>query len=142
MDLPARAALVVVVLIVAALAWTVLTARRGRLVTTTTAADLPAVWSGRAGSTLTLVQISSEQCSSCSRARAVWQRAIGTVDGATHLEVDAADHLPLVRELDILTTPTTLVYDGDGVLRGRVVGAPTAAQARDALAAVPIGAHS
>ena len=54
-----------------------------------------------------------------------------------HIEIDAAERLDLARELGIMRTPTTLVLDSDGVVVARMDGAPSEAQAREALEAVP-----
>jgi hypothetical protein len=46
------------------------------------------------------------------------------VDGVRHVELDAESHLELVRRLDILRTPTTLVLDSTGAVVKRASGAP------------------
>ena len=51
----------------------------------------------------------------------------------THVEVDAEDHLELVRRLGILRTPTTLVLDATGREITRAAGAPRAVQVLAAL---------
>jgi len=45
-----------------------------------------------------------------------------------HIEVDAERNLELVRKLDIRSTPTTLVLNGEGVEIGRAIGAPKRAE--------------
>ena len=64
------------------------------------------------------------------------ERVAATTPGVVHVDVDVTDHLALGERLDVRSTPTVLVLDGDGVERARVVGAPTLAQARAAVAAV------
>lgn len=138
MDLTARIVLVVAALGVAGAAWALVRRGRGRVRPAagagSSAADLPAAWSTRTGNRLTLVQISSEHCSTCAQSLRVWRAAIDDGgDGVELVHVDAADHLDLVAELGVRTVPTTLLYDGDGVLVGRVVGAPTTTTAADAV---------
>jgi hypothetical protein len=57
----------------------------------------------------------------------------GIVPGVTHIEIDAEDHLDLVRELDILKTPTVLVLDADGLVVRRATGQPRKADVIAAL---------
>ena len=46
------------------------------------------------------------------------------VPGVVHIEVDAESHLELVRQLDVIRTPTVLVLDSTGRIRTRATGAP------------------
>ncbi len=55
------------------------------------------------------------------------------VPGVSHIEIDAEDHLDLVRELDILKTPTVLVLDADGRVVRRATGLPRKADVIAAL---------
>jgi hypothetical protein len=54
--------------------------------------------------------------------------------GVTHVELDAAEHMELVRHLRVLRTPTVLLLDPAGHETGRSSGAMSLAQAREALA--------
>jgi protein-disulfide isomerase len=45
-----------------------------------------------------------------------------------HIEIDAEKNLELVRKLDIRSTPTTLVLNGEGIEIGRAIGAPKRAE--------------
>ena len=54
----------------------------------------------------------------------------------THVEVDAEEHLDLVRRLGVLRTPTTLVLDASGREITRASGAPRAGQVLAALEGV------
>jgi thioredoxin-related protein len=45
-----------------------------------------------------------------------------------HIEVDAEKNLDLVRKLDIRSTPSTLVLNGEGVEIGRAIGAQKRAE--------------
>lgn len=140
MDLGGRVALLVAVLTLAFGAWALIRASRGRLRPEQRSATLPQAWAQGGGSALTLVQVSSARCSACVHSARVWRAALADRPAVAFVEVRAEDHLDLVRELGILTTPTTLVYDGDGALRGRVTGAPSPAQATAALQHEPMGA--
>jgi len=55
------------------------------------------------------------------------------VPGVAHVEIDAEDHLDLVRELDIRRTPTVLFLDADGVQRKHASGLPRKADVIAAL---------
>ncbi len=56
------------------------------------------------------------------------------VPGVHHVEIDAEDRLELVRELEILKTPTVLVLDADGrIAVRRATGQPRKADVIAAL---------
>lgn len=55
------------------------------------------------------------------------------VPGVAHVELDAEDHLELVRALDIRRTPTVLFLDASGVVRKQASGQPRKA---DVIAAI------
>jgi thiol-disulfide isomerase/thioredoxin len=76
------------------------------------------------GERATLVQFSSAFCRPCVATRHVLGAVAGTVPGVRHIEVDAESHLGLVRELGIMTTPTTLLVDRAGRIRRRATGVP------------------
>jgi hypothetical protein len=65
----------------------------------------------------------------------------GVVPGVEHVEVDAEHHLELVRRLDVLRTPTTLVLDRDGREVSRASGALRKEQVLAALAQAVPGAQ-
>src|SRR3954451_14586558 len=88
---------------------------------------------GELGERATLVQFSSAFCAPCRATRRVLGEVAGLVPGVTHVEIDAEDHLDLVRALDILKTPTVLVLDADGRVVRRATGQPRKA---DVIAAV------
>jgi thiol-disulfide isomerase/thioredoxin len=85
------------------------------------------------GERATLVQFSSAFCAPCRATRRVLGEIAGMVPGVTHVEIDAEDHLDLVRELDILKTPTVLVLDADGRVVRRASGQPRRADVIAAL---------
>ena len=53
-----------------------------------------------------------------------------------HIDIDAESHLELVRRLDIRSTPTTIILDGNGQEVARAVGAPKREQVLNALASI------
>lgn len=77
------------------------------------------------GERATLLQFSSAFCAPCRATRRVLGEVAGIVPGVAHVEVDAEQHLDLVRRLGILRTPTTLVLDGQGREVSRASGAPS-----------------
>lgn len=85
------------------------------------------------GERATLVQFSSAFCAPCRATRRVLAEVAGMVPGVSHVEIDAEDHLELVRELDILKTPTVLVLDADGRIVRRATGQPRKADVIAAL---------
>ncbi|HUR14065.1 MAG TPA: thioredoxin family protein [Mycobacteriales bacterium] len=97
----------------------------GRLRPRAAAEDLRALLPGAAGERATLVQFSSAFCAPCRATRRVLSEVADVVPGVTHLEVDAESHLELVRHLNVLKTPTTLVLDADGREVRRAVGQPS-----------------
>lgn len=96
------------------------------------AADLGAPTGSRA----TFVQLSSETCAPCRSTAAVLRDLTAAEPGVAHVELDAAERIDLVRRFGVLRTPTVLVLDGAGAVRGRFSGGTTPAQARAALDAV------
>ncbi|MFJ7071511.1 thioredoxin family protein [Streptomyces sp. NPDC098781] len=88
---------------------------------------------GELGERATLVQFSSAFCAPCRATRRVLGEVAGLVPGVTHVEIDAEDHLDLVRRLEILKTPTVLVLDADGRVVRRATGQPRKADVIAAL---------
>lgn len=85
------------------------------------------------GERATLVQFSSAFCAPCRATRLVLADVAEVVPGVAHVEVDAESQLELVRRLDILRTPTTVVLDAQGREVTRAAGAPTKEQVLTAL---------
>ncbi len=85
------------------------------------------------GERATLVQFSTAFCQPCRAARATLAHVAADTEGVVHVEIDAEHHLDLVRRLNILRTPTTLVLDGSGRIVRRATGAPRLAEVRAAL---------
>jgi len=91
---------------------------------------------GPLGQQATLVQFSTAFCAPCRPTRQILTQVAGMVDGVTHIEVDAAARLDLVRRLRISSTPTVLVLGPDGAIAKRAVGLPRKADVIAALGAV------
>jgi thiol-disulfide isomerase/thioredoxin len=91
---------------------------------------------GPLGPQATLVQFSTAFCAPCRPTRQILTQVAGMVDGVTHVEVDAAARLDLVRRLRISSTPTVLVLGPDGAVAKRAVGLPRKADVIAALGTV------
>lgn len=76
------------------------------------------------GERATFVQFSSAFCAPCRVTRRTLGEVVEVVPGVAHLEIDAEHHLELVRRLDVLRTPTTLILDSAGHEATRAAGAP------------------
>lgn len=87
----------------------------------------------RLGERATLVQFSSAFCAPCRATRRVLTEVAAMVPGISHVEIDAEEHLDLVRRLDIRKTPTVLVLDADGRIVRRATGQPRKADVIAAL---------
>jgi len=103
-----------------------------------TPSTIPATWasSWRVGRQATLVQFSTAFCAPCRPTRQILAQVADMVDGVTHVEIDAASRLDLVRRLRINSTPTILVLGPDGAIIRRAVGLPRKADVIAALAPV------
>lgn len=144
---PARIALVLAVLGLATLGWLLLRSRRGRVREVTGRARLSGLFPGLSPQGPAVVQISSAHCSTCAQSVRAWTRALDADRGEGTLrrenagedaavafrEIDAENHLDAVRALNILTTPTSLLFDATGALVGRVTGAPRGPEAAAAV---------
>lgn len=87
----------------------------------------------RMGERATVVQFSSAFCQPCRATRRILEEVTVMVPGVAHVELDAEDHLELVRALDIRRTPTVLFLDASGVVRKQASGQPRKA---DVIAAI------
>jgi thiol-disulfide isomerase/thioredoxin len=85
------------------------------------------------GRQATLVQFSTAFCAPCRPTRQILAQVAGMTDGVTHVEIDAADRLDLVRRLRINSTPTVLVLGPDGAVVKRAAGLPRKADVIAAL---------
>jgi thiol-disulfide isomerase/thioredoxin len=85
------------------------------------------------GERATLVQFSTAFCQPCRATRRVLSEVTELVAGVAHVEIDAEQHLELVRRLAILRTPTVLVLDAAGRVVKRASGQPRRADVIAAL---------
>lgn len=85
------------------------------------------------GERATLVQFSSAFCQPCRATRRVLAEVSALVPGVSHIEIDAEARLELVRELEIVATPTVLVLDARGNVVRRASGQPRKADVIAAL---------
>ncbi len=134
--LPPHVEVLVATLVLATVAGLIWRRRQGRVRDTAPAdsllpllADLGA----QPGARATLLQFSSAFCAPCRATRTTLQQVAALVPGVAHVEVDAEQHLDVVRRLDVRKTPTTLVLDAQGRETKRASGAPRKA---DVLAAL------
>jgi len=89
------------------------------------------------GERATLVQFSSAFCAPCRATRALLTDVASGLEGVEAVEIDAESHLDLVRELDVMRTPTTFVLDARGMIVTRAAGLPKRDQVLRVLAAIP-----
>jgi thiol-disulfide isomerase/thioredoxin len=76
------------------------------------------------GPQATLLQFSSSFCAPCRAARQLLADVADRNAGVTHVEIDVADRLDLVRLLDVRRTPTLFVLGPQGQITGRASGLP------------------
>ncbi len=76
------------------------------------------------GHRATLVQFSTEFCAPCRAARRILNQVAEAEAGVAHIEVDLTQRPDLASRLNILQTPTVLLLDGRGEVRGRIGGLP------------------
>ena len=110
--------------------------RAGRPLAAGPRADVLTDIGGPLGPQATLVQFSTEFCAPCRPTRQILGQVAGMVDGVSHVELDAAERLDLVRRLRINSTPTVLVLGPDGAVAQRAVGVPRKADVIAALGSV------
>jgi thiol-disulfide isomerase/thioredoxin len=87
------------------------------------------------GERATLLQFSSSLCAPCRATRQVLADIAGSTDGVTHVEIDVADRVDLVRVLDVRRTPTMFLLGPDGQVASRASGA---ARREEVLAALGV----
>jgi len=76
------------------------------------------------GDKATLVQFSSAFCAPCRATRRILADVASMTVGVAHVEIDAESRLDLVRDLNVLRTPTVLVLASDGRIVRRGSGQP------------------
>jgi thiol-disulfide isomerase/thioredoxin len=121
---------VLVATTVAGLVWR---ARQGRIRNATGRFDVLRELAEQPGERATLVQFSSAFCAPCRATRRLLKDVAAVTPGVRHVEVDAEEHLDLVRRHNILKTPTTLVLDRHNNITQRAAGQPRKEQILAAL---------
>ena len=106
--------------------------REGRLRSRDTREDLRPLLAEH-GERATLLQFSSAFCAPCRATRRTLADVAAVVPGVVHVELDAESHLDVVRRLNVLKTPTTLVLDAAGREAFRASGQPRKAEVLAAL---------
>ncbi|WP_344839225.1 thioredoxin family protein [Actinocorallia longicatena] len=81
-------------------------------------------WDFDLGERATLVQFSSAFCAPCRATKRILGEVAEMIPGVSHVEIDAESRLDLVRDLNILKTPTVLVLDRAGKIVQRAAGQP------------------
>ncbi len=76
------------------------------------------------GERATLVQFSSAFCQPCRATRLLLQDIAKDLPGVAHVEIDAENHLDLIRHLEVRRTPTVFLLDQHGAIRKRATGLP------------------
>jgi thiol-disulfide isomerase/thioredoxin len=76
------------------------------------------------GENVTLLQFSSNFCSSCQQTSNLLESIEKSQKGLLHIDQDISERLDLAQTFGILKTPTTLVLDSKGIVISRIVGAP------------------
>jgi thiol-disulfide isomerase/thioredoxin len=143
MTVPPTQLVVLVVLVAATVVLGALwKARQGKVRATPARRDPGVDWAARGvglGERATFVLLSAQVCASCRSTARVLRDVAEREAGVEHHELDVEDHLDVVRELGVLTTPTVLVLDAGGAQVARSSGGMSPAQARRALeAASPV----
>ena len=85
------------------------------------------------GEKATLLQFSSSFCQPCRATKLLLSDVASSIPGVAHVEINAEEHLPLVRELGINRTPTTLILDKTGTIRGKASGLPKRSEVLESL---------
>jgi thiol-disulfide isomerase/thioredoxin len=76
------------------------------------------------GERATLLQFSSAFCAPCRATRRILADVAGMTSGVAHIEIDAESRLDLVRQFNVLRTPTVLVLAANGSIVRRASGQP------------------
>ncbi|GAA5065881.1 thioredoxin family protein [Nocardia callitridis] len=99
---------------------------------------------GVTGTGPAVLHFSADWCGPCSAVRRVVTEATGQLADAAapplDLEVDIDDEAALARELNVLSLPTTFVFDTEGRERFRISGVPKVTDLRSALEPLTVAA--
>lgn len=76
------------------------------------------------GARATLLQLSTPMCTQCPPTARLLGAEAALRPGVAHLEVDVSERIALADRFQVLQTPTTLLLDAEGRVRGRIGGRP------------------
>lgn len=81
----------------------------------------------------TVLHFSAEWCGPCATVRRVVDQVCAEVPDVRHVELDIDANPAAAKRLQVLSLPTTFIFDADGHQRYRTAGVPKAADLRTAL---------
>lgn len=73
---------------------------------------------------VTLIQFSTELCTTCARTRQLLTELANHTTGLSHSDIDVTDQPELARKLGIYRAPTTMAFSSQGVELFRIGGLP------------------
>jgi hypothetical protein len=82
------------------------------------------IGTGELGVRATLLQLSTPMCTQCRPTARLLDAEAAARPGVVHLEVDVSERIALADRFHVLQTPTTLLLDARGRVRGRIGGRP------------------
>lgn len=80
--------------------------------------------SEKLGSSVTLLQFSTEMCSKCPATRELLHKTADARAGVRHIDIDVTHRPDIANDFNIMQTPTTLILDASGAIAARIGGAP------------------
>lgn len=139
----AAAAVIVALVAVATAAGLLWRATTGRVRRTNDARVVTPAQVGAAsfGSSVTLLQFSTEFCAPCRSTARILGGIAGERPGVAHLDVDLTRRPELASRFGVLQTPTTLVLDASGTIRARIGGAARADEVRSTIDSITGSSH-
>lgn len=117
----------------------VIRARSGRVIIADEIDEHPDARLAVDGAEVTLLLLTSPVCSACAVMRRVAEEVVADEPGVARHELDVTAHPELAREHRVLSTPTTLLVDASGAVRGRIVGTAKPAEVLAAVRSVREG---
>ncbi|HEX7321629.1 MAG TPA: thioredoxin family protein [Mycobacterium sp.] len=81
----------------------------------------------------TVVHFSAPWCGPCVHVRRVVDQVCADLGGVAHLEIDIETNPAAAHKLSVLSLPTTIIFDANGLQLYRATGVPTATDLRSAL---------
>ncbi|MCV7078161.1 thioredoxin family protein [Mycobacterium szulgai] len=81
----------------------------------------------------TVLHFSAQWCGPCATVRRVVDQVCADLPDVAHVELDIDANPAAAKRLQVLSLPTTFIFDADGRQRYRTAGVPKAADLRTAL---------